>query len=122
MALELAEDGRDGERRERRLARRVEAVDRLQQAERRDLDQVVELLPAALVAARELAGERQEARDELLARGRIALAVVADEQAPVLLGAREPVLGEPDMLGRSRSWPARLDSRSPSAPSTAYVG
>ena len=38
VALELAEDRRDGERRERRLARGVEAVDRLEQAERRDLD------------------------------------------------------------------------------------
>ena len=31
----------------------------------RDLDQVVERFAAALVAARELAGERQEALDEL---------------------------------------------------------
>ena len=93
VALELAEDRRDRERRERGLARRVEAVDRLEQPERGDLDQVVELLPAALVAAGELAREGQEARDELLARGGIALAVVADEQAPVLLGPRGAVLG-----------------------------
>ena len=93
MALELAEDGRDGERRERRLARGVEAVDRLQQAERRDLDQIVELLAAALVAARELARERQEALHELLARGRVTLAVVAHEQAPVLLRANGALVG-----------------------------
>ena len=61
VALELAEDRRHGERRERRLARRVEAVDRLEQAERGDLDQVVELLPAALVAAGELPRQREEA-------------------------------------------------------------
>ena len=73
VALELAEDRRHRERRERRLARRVEAVDRLQQAERRDLDEVVELLAAALVAPRELARQRQEALHELLARGRIAV-------------------------------------------------
>ena len=36
---------------------------------------------------------------ELLARGRIALAVVADEQPPVLLArARRAVLGRADML------------------------
>ena len=93
VALELAEDRRDGERRERGLARGVEAVDRLQQAERGDLDQVVELLAAALVAARELARQRQEALDELLARGRIALAVVADEQPPVLLRTRGALVG-----------------------------
>ena len=77
---------------ERRLAGRVEAVDGLQQAERGDLDEVVELLAAALVAARQLARERQEARDERLAGRRVALPVVALEQAPVLLRARDPVL------------------------------
>ena len=80
VALELAEDRRDGERGERGLARRVEAVDRLEQPERGDLDQVVERLAAALVAARELARERQEALDELLARRLVALVVVALEQ------------------------------------------
>ena len=72
VALELAEDGRDGEARERGLAARVEAVDRLQQPERGDLDQVVERLAAALVAAGELARERQEALHELLARELVA--------------------------------------------------
>ena len=38
VTLELAEDRRHGERRERGLARGVEAVDRLQQPERGDLD------------------------------------------------------------------------------------
>ena len=72
VALELAQDRRDGEAREGRLARRIEAVDRLQQPERGDLDQVVERLAAALVAAGELARERQKALDELLARELIA--------------------------------------------------
>jgi hypothetical protein len=49
---------------------RVEALDRLQQPERGDLDQVVERLAGTLVAARELPRERQEALDERLARGR----------------------------------------------------
>src|SRR4051794_20420110 len=85
VALELAQDGRDGEARERRLAARVEAVDRLQQAEARDLDEIVERLTAALVAARELAGERQEAPDERIA-GLLVAGVGALEQSAV--GAR----------------------------------
>jgi hypothetical protein len=48
------------------------------------LDQVVERLSAALVAAGELTCQRQEAIHERLARGRIAVAVVALEQPTVL--------------------------------------
>ena len=69
------------------VRRRVEAVDRLQQTERGDLDQVVERLAAALIAARELARERQEALDELLARELVA-GVGAFEQRAVSAGAR----------------------------------
>ena len=64
VALDLAEDRRHGVAGERDLAVEVEAVDRLDEAERRDLEEVVERLLGALVAARELAGERQEALDE----------------------------------------------------------
>ena len=67
VALDLAEDRRHRVARERDLALEVEAVDRLDQAERRDLEEVVEGLLGALVAARELARERQEALDEHLA-------------------------------------------------------
>ena len=65
----------------------VEAVDRLHEADAGDLHQVVERLVGALVAARELARERQEALDQLLARGRVAALVVAHQQAPVLARA-----------------------------------
>jgi hypothetical protein len=92
VPLELAEDRRDRERRERGLARRVEPVDRLQQPERRDLDEVVELLAAALIAPGQLACQGQEAGDQLLARDRIAVAVLADQQPPVLAGADGPVI------------------------------
>ena len=88
VALELAEDRRDRERGERGLALRVEAVDRLQQAERGDLHEVVERLAAALVAAGELAGERQEALDERVARRRIAALVVLHQQPTILARAR----------------------------------
>ena len=103
VALDLAEDRGNRERRERRLARRVEAVDRLEQAERGDLDEVVERLPAALVAAGELARQRQEALDELLARRDVAVAVVADQQAPVLLRAQRP-LGDAEYSGAAPAW------------------
>ena len=56
--------------------------------------EVVELLAAALVAPRELARERQEALDEQLPRGRIALEVVARHEPAILLRPRGPVLGE----------------------------
>jgi hypothetical protein len=58
VALELAQDRRDGKARERRAAARVEAVDRLQQTQRGHLDQVVERLTAAVIAAGKLARER----------------------------------------------------------------
>jgi hypothetical protein len=41
VALELAEDGRHGEGRERGLTTGLEAVDGLQEPERRNLDEVV---------------------------------------------------------------------------------
>ena len=77
VALELAEDRRDGVAREGDVALGVEAVDRLDQAERRDLDEVLQRLLGALVATRELAGERQEALDQRLARRRIAVVLMA---------------------------------------------
>src|SRR4051812_31361899 len=82
VALELAQDGGDGETRERRLATWVKAVDRLQQAEAGDLDQVVQRLSPALVAAGELAGERQEATDQRGA-GRLVAVVGALQQRAV---------------------------------------
>ena len=94
VALELAEHRRHRVGGERRLARGVEAVDRLDQPERRDLDQIVERLVGAPVAARHPAREREQARDELLARGLVAVAVVAEQQPPVLLRPRDAaVLG-----------------------------
>ena len=86
VALDLAEDRRDRVGGERDLALGVEAVDRLDQADRRDLEEVVERLARALVAAGELARQRQEALDELLARPGVAGAV-AQEQLAVLAGA-----------------------------------
>ena len=81
----------------------LEAVDRLQQPERGDLDQVVERLAAALVAPGELARERQEALHERLAGGAVAVAVVALEQPAVLArhgSSRSPLGRVPPLPGR----------------------
>ena len=86
VALDLPEDGRHRIARERDLALEVEAVDRLDQAQARDLEEVVEGLLGALVAARELARERQEALDEHLAVDRVALVQITREERAILLG------------------------------------
>src|SRR5215212_5314907 len=92
VALELAQHRRHRVRGERRLARRVEAVDRLDEAEGRHLHEVVERLVGAAVAPGHPAGEREKALDEPLARGLIAVAVIADEQAAILLCARHAIV------------------------------
>jgi len=81
VALQLAGDRGDGERRELAPALGVEAVDRAEQPDAGDLDEVVERLGAAVVAPREAAGERQEALDEFVAGGEVAEARVTAEQA-----------------------------------------
>src|SRR5215218_8816015 len=58
IPLELAEDRGVGERGELESTRGIEAVDGLQQRERRDLLEVVEF-GAAAIAAREVARERE---------------------------------------------------------------
>jgi hypothetical protein len=80
VALELAGDRRHGERRELAAALGVEAVDRAEQRDAGDLGEVVLRLGAALVAAGQAAGEREEALEQLVARGEVAEAVVAAEQ------------------------------------------
>ena len=92
VALDLADDRRHGERRERGLARRVEAIDRLDQAERRHLDQVLERLAAVPVPTRQRMGERQEPHDELIPRGPVPFAVVAHEKTPHV-GLRRAMTG-----------------------------
>jgi hypothetical protein len=92
VALELAEHRRHRVRREGGLATGVEAVDRLDQAQGRHLHEVVERLVGAPVAPRHAPGQRKQALDERLAGGLVAVAVVADQQPAVLLGARGAVL------------------------------
>ena len=87
VALDLAQDGRHREAREGEPAVEVEAVDGVDEAQARDLEEVIEGLLGALVAACQLARQRQEALDEHLAIDRIALVQVAREQCAILLGA-----------------------------------
>ena len=72
VALQLAQDRGRGVARELRAAPGLEAVDGLDQAEARDLHEVVERLVGVRVAQRQVAGERQEPLAELLARGEVA--------------------------------------------------
>ena len=83
VALELAEDGGRGVARELRAAAGLEAVDGLDQAEARDLEQIVERLVGVAVAQREIAGQRQEALHELFPGGEITFEVVTNQELPL---------------------------------------
>src|SRR5262249_54030378 len=73
---------------ERHLTFEVEAVDRLDQPDRADLLDVFERLAAAGVAASKRPHQQEVAADQLLARARVAVLVVATEQFAVLTAAR----------------------------------
>jgi hypothetical protein len=92
VAPDLAEHRGDSERGERGRAVDVEAVDRLQQADGGDLHEIVERLSAALVAACELARQRQEPLDERRTRREISITVVPRQQAAVSAEARRTVV------------------------------
>jgi hypothetical protein len=68
MALELADDRGDRERTELDAAVEVEAVDRPEQAEVGDLDQVLKRLVGAVIAPGEPARHRRELLEQPLAR------------------------------------------------------
>ena len=91
VTLELAQDRGHRERGEGGRPVRLEPVDRLQQAQRGDLHEVVQRLAATLVAPRKLARERQEPLDERFPRREVAVAVIALEKPPVLTCAGRSV-------------------------------
>ena len=76
VALDLADDRRHGVRLERHAAVEVEAVDRLDQPDRADLDQVVERFALAGIAAGDRPHERHVLFDQLVARPLVAFLVV----------------------------------------------
>src|SRR6185295_120669 len=80
VALDLADDVRRRVRGQLDTAVDVEAVDRLDQTDAADLDEIVELLAAVGVAAGERADEGEVLLDQLLPGGEIALLVVAAKQ------------------------------------------
>ena len=114
VALDLAQDGRHRIAREGDPAVEAEAVDGVDEAEAGDLEEVVEGLVGALVAARELARERQEALDEHLAVDRVALVEVACEQGAILRDPRSVVRGVAD-------WPDMVSLPANVAPECALV-
>jgi hypothetical protein len=113
VALELADDRRHRVGREVAAAVGVEAVDRVDEADARDLDEVVERLGAAVVAAGEPAGERQEALDELIAGGDVAEAGVPAEQPLYPRGSRVDGGGRRGALRRRGKGGRRNGDRPP---------
>jgi hypothetical protein len=75
VALELTENGRHGKRREGNAARRVEAINRLDQADRRDLLEIIAFCTDA-VPAREMAREWKEPLHKRITIRAVASAVV----------------------------------------------
>src|SRR5205814_2126874 len=88
VPLDLADDVRGRVRRQLDAAVEIEAVDRLDQPDRADLDQILELLPAIRVPTRERAHERHVLLDQLLARLEVALLVIAAQED--LVGIAHP--------------------------------
>src|SRR5581483_11268154 len=110
VPLDLSQDGRHGVRGQLHPPLGVEAVDRVDEADATDLDEVVERLAASRVAERQRADERHQVLDQLLARRPVALVLVR-VQEPLALplgcdvhGARWPSSPAP---------PARSSTHSP---------
>jgi hypothetical protein len=91
VTLQLAQHGRRRIAGELRASTGVEAVDRLDQTEARDLQQIVERLVRVGVTSREVARQRQEQLRELLARGPVAPAVVAEQEFALRRSSRRTV-------------------------------
>src|SRR4051794_15737794 len=82
MALEFTFNRRGRERREFEAALGVEAFDRLQHAEARDLQEVVEGFAAVRESTREVRGQRLVRFDQFVAELPIAALSVLDELRP----------------------------------------
>jgi hypothetical protein len=88
VAPDLAQHRRHGVAGERDVAAEVEAIDRLEEAQAGDLNEIVKGFPGALVAARQPAREGQEALRKHVAIRRVAPLQIALQQRPV--GAQAP--------------------------------
>jgi hypothetical protein len=103
MPLDLAVDGRDRERCEINTAVELESVDCVDEPDRADLDEILELLPAAHVAAGQLPYEWEVLPDQAVAGRGVPALVIRVEQPSRRVAAR----------GRSRSAPAPACGSSP---------
>ena len=95
MAAKLAQDRRRRVRDERPSALEVEPVERLDEPQAGDLDQVLQLLAGAAVAQRQGPRQGQEATNQLLPQHRVARLRIAAEQPALSLfvaGALAPTV------------------------------
>src|SRR6185503_2062650 len=87
VSADFPDDRRHAIARELHAARHVEAVDRLDQPEGAELDEVVERLTAACVARRQRADEWHQLDEGCLPCATVAVAVVGDQQRIDAAGA-----------------------------------
>ena len=102
IALDLADDRRRRVRRELDAALEIEAVDRLEQADRSDLDQIVERLAAVGELDREIAHEIEVRDDEFVAQP-----LVSSSVCPAPLRDRD----EPQELRKKLTRPLAIRTR-----------
>ncbi len=113
VPAQLAEDRRHRVRRKGLSSLRVEPVDRLDQSQPGDLDQVVERLGLAPVAHGERARQRHEPRDHLLAQLRRRLGGIPAQQSQIRLDTRFACAAA-RRRRHSTSWMVRPRSDEPS--------
>src|SRR3954468_15831756 len=110
VALDLADDVRRRVGRQLDAPVEVEAVDRLDQADGADLDEILELLAAVRVAPGERAHERHVLLDQLLARLEVAPLVVAPQENLVgLVHAAVPFVVCTRFVSSTHSDPSRSE-------------
>ena len=122
VAPDFAQDGRHGVAGERDVAAEVEAIDRLDEPQTGDLEEIVEGLPAPLVAARQPAREGQEALHEPVTVDRVAPLHVALKQRPV--GAQAPRVISSRAQSGNLSYPSwgSPSSPQPKVPAGRWTG
>src|SRR5205823_4239726 len=118
VPLDLADDVRRGVRRQLDAAVEVEAVDRLDEPDGADLDEVLELLAAIRVATRQRPHQRHVLLDQLLAGSEVALLVIAAEEHLVVLldraHASPSLCTSIRFVSRTQSPPSRSPTSAPS--------
>ena len=86
MPPDLADDRRHGVRRKLDTLLELEAVDRLDEADRADLDEVLRRLSTSRVAVCQRADERHQLLHEPVARLYVAVLEVRDEERALITG------------------------------------